>query len=426
MQDGRRGALLRIFPLLLAAAASSASPAAGGAGFPRPDSVLAQMRKVADWQNANLSESAWDPDWTQAPFFSGLLALNRASGEGTYLDIARKWSIKARWKVRDKAGKNWRNPDNRACTQVYLEIFLLDPRPANDSMIADVRSRMDEIIRTAKSGPEEWFALDHVYMAAPVQPLLYQATHEQKQLDHLDALYWSWHDNLFDKEDSLYYHDRGQFPDRRKTANGKKIFWGRGVGWAVGALVRVLEHMPESHPLRPRYVKVFQGMMNTLRELQDPSDGLWRSSLMDPAQFPQPETSGSGFFTLGLAWGINHGLLDREIFLPAAIKAWNGMVWAVQPGGQLGWIQPPDVEPGTVPKTTTAKVYYGPGAFLLAGEEVAKLGVASGVIGGGRLAPRPDRGMRVRALGPGPWFFFDQGLRPGVFDARGRRRGVGP
>src|SRR4051812_47064892 len=67
---------------------------------PSRDSVLAQMRKVADWQNKNLSVAAWDADWTQAPFFAGLLALSRASGETEYFDIAKSWSIKARWKVK--------------------------------------------------------------------------------------------------------------------------------------------------------------------------------------------------------------------------------------------------------------------------------------------------------------------------------------
>jgi unsaturated rhamnogalacturonyl hydrolase len=282
-------------------------------------------------------------------------------------------------------------------------------------MIADVRARMDEIIRTAGSGPQEWFALDHVFMAAPVQPMLYQATGEQKQLDHLNAMYWSWHDNLFDKVDSLYYHDRGQMS--RKTANGQKLFWGRGVGWAVGALVRVLEHMPADHPKRPQYVKVFQGMMRTLLRLQDPKDGLWRSSLMDPAQFPQPETSGSGFFTLGMAWGINQGLLDRSTFLPAAIKAWNGMVWAVQPSGQLGWIQPPDVEPGVVPQTTGGKVYYGPGALLLAGEEVAKLGNVNVTLGAPRSAARREGGVLFLE---GAGLRFSRRGAAGLFDARGR------
>ena len=34
------------------------------------------------------------------------------------------------------------------------------------------------------------------------------------------------------------------------------------------------------------------------------ADGLWRENLDDPNQIPSPETSGTGFFCFGLAWGI--------------------------------------------------------------------------------------------------------------------------
>ncbi|MEZ5149009.1 MAG: glycoside hydrolase family 88 protein [Bacteroidales bacterium] len=41
-------------------------------------------------------------------------------------------------------------------------------------------------------------------------------------------------------------------------------------------------------------------------------DGFWRSSLLDPDEYPDPESSGTAFFTYGLAWGINNGNLDKE------------------------------------------------------------------------------------------------------------------
>src|SRR5689334_25389829 len=113
MGDGNRFVLGGISFLTFAALACTEAKAQTP---PARDSVLAQMRKVADWQNRNLPVSSWDHDWTQAPFFAGLLALNRASGEEKWFDLAKAWSIKARWKVKDNSSKSWRNPDNRACT----------------------------------------------------------------------------------------------------------------------------------------------------------------------------------------------------------------------------------------------------------------------------------------------------------------------
>lgn len=54
-------------------------------------------------------------------------------------------------------------------------------------------------------------------------------------------------------------------------------------------------------------------------------DGLWRSSLLDPAHFPNPETTGSSCFTYMLAWGINAGLLDAATYLPVVEAAWTGL-----------------------------------------------------------------------------------------------------
>jgi unsaturated rhamnogalacturonyl hydrolase len=47
--------------------------------------------------------------------------------------------------------------------------------------------------------------------------------------------------------------------------------------------------------------------------------------ILDPDSYPGGEVSGSGFLTYALAWGINNGLLDSEIFLPVAKSAWLGL-----------------------------------------------------------------------------------------------------
>ena len=54
------------------------------------------------------------------------------------------------------------------------------------------------------------------------------------------------------------------------------------------------------------------------------ADELWRPSLLDPQEVPIPETSSSGFFCYALAWGINHGFLDRQTYLPVVKRAWQG------------------------------------------------------------------------------------------------------
>ncbi len=122
-------------------------------------------------------------------------------------------------------------------------------------------------------------------------------------------------------------------------ANGKKIFWSRGNGWVVGGLVRLLKELPKAHPKRDFYLKQYRDMMNRVVELQQP-DGLWRSSLLDPASYPGGEASGTGFYIYAMAWGINNKLLDKKKFLPSVKKAWIGLNTLVHADGKVGWTQP--------------------------------------------------------------------------------------
>jgi rhamnogalacturonyl hydrolase YesR len=152
--------------------------------------------------------------------------------------------------------------------------------------------------------------------------------------------------------------------------NGQKMFWSRGNGWVVAALVRVLEYLPANHPDRPKFVAQLQVMLTKLATLQK-DDGFWPSCLTDAADFPEPETSGTSAFTYAMAWAVNQGLLDRAQYLPIIDKAWAALTGAVDASGKLGWVQPPGSAPG-VSKATDSEP-YGVGLFLLAGSEIAKL-----------------------------------------------------
>ncbi len=102
-------------------------------------------------------------------------------------------------------------------------------------------------------------------------------------------------------------------------------------------------------------------------------DGLWRASLLDPDSYPLKETSGSGFFTYALAWGVNQGLLDRAQFEPAVRKAWAALVGCVDADGKLTHVQPIGADPKKFAEDSTE--VYGVGAFLLAGSEVYRMAV---------------------------------------------------
>ena len=114
-------------------------------------------------------------------------------------------------------------------------------------------------------------------------------------------------------------------------------------------------------------------MAARVQSCQQP-DGLWRASLLDPASYPLRETSGSGFFTYALAWGVNQGLLERARFEPAVKKAWLALADCVSPDGRLSHVQPVGGDPRRFDENATE--VYGVGAFLLAGSEVYRMATA--------------------------------------------------
>ena len=138
----------------------------------------------------------------------------------------------------------------------------------------------------------------------------------------------------------------------------------------MAGLVRVLQYLPADHPTHPRFLQQFREMADKILACQQ-ADGLWRSSLLDPVNYPLKETSGSGFYCYALAWGVNQGLLDRGRFEPAVRKAWQSLAGCVTPEGSLTHVQPIGADPKKFDDNATE--VYGVGAFLLAGSEVFRL-----------------------------------------------------
>lgn len=219
-----------------------------------------------------------------------------------------------------------------------------------------------------------WWWCDALFMAPPVITLYAKQTGKQKYLDAMHQYYMETYDLLFDQEEQLFARDtRYQWTggaDDKKEANGEKIFWSRGNGWVLGGLALLLEDMPKDYEHRTFYEDLFKTMARRIKDLQ-PEDGLWRVSLLDPEAFDHGEVSGSGFFTFGMAWGVNNGLLEEAEYLPTILKAWQALSDCQQSSGMIGWVQ--NIGASPEPAHQNSWQNFGTGAFLLAGSEVLKL-----------------------------------------------------
>ncbi len=334
-----------------------------------PGPILAIMRKAADWQLAQTPAHRAD-EWTSAALYTGMMALNGVCGDAKYHDAMIEMGKKLEW----KPGRRIYDADDHCVCQTYLELYLHDKDPA---MLAPTQERFDYILAhratndlhfTSKNARNRWAWCDSLFMGPPAWVRLSAATGEKKYLDFADQEWWDTSEFLYDKQEHLFFRDSTYF-DKRE-ANGKKVFWSRGNGWVLAGLARVLQVMPREYSTRKRYEQQFQEMAGKISSLQMP-DGLWRASLLDPDSYSLKETSGSGFYTFAIAWGINQGLLPRVAYEPIARKGWQALTECVTAEGKLEHVQPVGADPRKFDPAHSD--VFGVGAFLLAGSEMYRL-----------------------------------------------------
>ncbi|HKB92581.1 MAG TPA: glycoside hydrolase family 88 protein [Opitutaceae bacterium] len=338
-----------------------------------PDQIKSAMRTVCDYTathpgGTEVARKGESNGWVRAAFFVGVIEAYQATKDPSYLKLATDWAEANQWQTAKRTIKNpgdIRHGDDQCCGQTYLELNEISPSPEK---IAAIRAKIDSIIADPKPGREDWWWCDALFMAPSVYAQLGRATGDNKYYEALDKMYWDSADFLYDDDGGLFYRDKRFFGKR--TAHGQKVFWSRGNGWVIAGLARILTYLPKTDPAYPKYGKLFARMAAELVPLQG-VDGLWRTSLLDAAEYPAPETSGSGFFCYALAWGIAEGRLPKATYEPVVQKAWKGLCGSIQSNGSLGWVQVVGYQPDVVKQESTQD--YGSGAFLLAGSQMLRL-----------------------------------------------------
>lgn len=331
------------------------------------------MRKVADWE-LKRALPFFTQNWTWSVLDAGFMAASRTLDDPKYRDAMRTMAKKFHWQLgaEDVAERGWPDNNDQALAQTYLELYLTAPEPEK---LSPTQKAFDGLF-TAEMPPVRddqfpiwWQWCDTLFMGPPSWARLAAVTHDSRYLDYLDRRWWETSDALYDPHYHLFYRDK-TFMGQKDLAE-KPVFWSRGNGWVMGGLARTLEYMPKNYPDRERFEAQMREMAEELAALQDPDSGLWHSDLLDAEDYSQPEISGSSLTALGLAWGVNHGVLDRKKYAPIVAKAWRGMVNEIYSDGRLGNIQqtggaPDHYLPGS-------SYNFGVGGFLLAGEQVAQL-----------------------------------------------------
>lgn len=343
------------------------------------------MQQVYDFQTEAFGDKI-STNWKVGTFYTGVYAAYEATGESAFYEGAKAWCESAGWKVSAILGGSF-HADSICTAQTYLDIYMKEREPF---MIADIQANLEKYFGKKTVTYQEmgharwkdearpfvgrnlWWWADSLYMAPPVLTRLYAATGEQRYLDLLHQLFWDSVDFLYCEEDGLFLRDELYFD--KKTPGGNPVFWGRGNGWVYAGLMRALPYIPDSDPQKEKYIRLFMDLTRAVVKYQQP-DGLWRSSLNEPSWKPYPETSASSFFCYGLLAGINNGYLEAKIWLPVALRAWEGLLNCINPEGRLGFAQLVAEAPGFT--CAQDSVDYTHGAFLLAASELYKMNLGA-------------------------------------------------
>lgn len=211
--------------------------------------------------------------------------------------------------------------------------------------------------------------LDDLFMGVPALAQMGALTGELKYFDDAVKQVLNFSDRMFNDEKGLFMHawilGMEEHPE---------FYWARANGWALMAMVELLEVLPPDHQQRERLLLLLQKHIRGLANYQS-SEGFWHQLIDRNDSYL--ETSATAIYTYGIARAINRGYVDDKVYGPVVCLAWNAVASKVN---DIGQVEGTCV--GTGMAFDPAFYYYRPvssfaahgyGPALLAGAEMISL-----------------------------------------------------
>ncbi len=393
--------------------------------IPTYDGAVETIRSANDYWQSNYSYNTWTNSihpsfWARAAYHTGNMEVYRLLEDEDYLQYSIDWANYNKWvgnpSTADPSTWTWGyNQDYNSnavlfgdwqiCFQSYLDMYEFGVAEADVDRVFEV---MD--YQVSKDEDAFWWWADSLYMVMPVMTKLYKHTGDEKYLDALYKWFRYAKELMYDGpggiptsadgyttsaalKNGAYYSDPDNYAylfyrdanyvyplNYNPGHETEKNFWARGDGWVFAGLAKVLSDMPQSYAHYDEFYNTYMEMAPAIIACQSTDDngyGFWTQSMLQgyPVSSSNPygyETSGTAFFTYGLFWGINNGLLDEETYLEPTLRAWGYLEnVALHDSGKVGYVQPIGSNATqATPYDTTQD--FGVGAYLLAGCEAAR------------------------------------------------------
>ncbi len=208
--------------------------------------------------------------------------------------------------------------------------------------------------------------LDDMFMGVPTLALLGKEKNNAKYYDDAVKQVVQFSQRMFNPQLGIYMH--GYVEGMR---DHPELHWARANGWAIMAMIEVLEVLPKTHKGYKAVEDQLRAHARGLAKYQH-KDGLWHQLIDRNDSYL--ETSATAIYAYSIARAVNRGYLDKEMYGPMANLAWNAVAGKVNAKGEIDGIC---VGTGMAfdpafyyyrPTSTRAAHGYGP--LLLAGAEI--------------------------------------------------------
>jgi unsaturated rhamnogalacturonyl hydrolase len=169
--------------------------------------------------------------------------------------------------------------------------------------------------------------LDDLFMSVPALAQMGKYTGEKKYYDDAVKQVLQFSKRMFNQEKGIYMHgwvmgmnDHPQF------------HWARANGWAIMAMVELLEVLPENHEGRATVLDQLRKHIHGLASYQS-EKGFWHQLIDRNDSYL--ETSATAIYTYSIARAINRGYIDAAAYGPMVCLAWNAVASKVTEKGQV-------------------------------------------------------------------------------------------
>lgn len=295
---------------------------------------------MSKWKDSLQMEKGRPVKWSydQGVVLKGIEGLWLRTGEKKYFDYIQKsmdFFVNEDGSIRTYNLSNY-NIDNVLCGRNLLMLYNVLGKEKYYKAAATLRDQLRTQPRTKEGGfwhkqiyPWQMW-LDGLYMAEPFYAQWAKTFHEDTAFNDIAKQFILMERHARDPKTGLLYHGYDESREQQwadKTTGLSKNVWGRAMGWYGMALVDVIENFPEDNPRRDSLIKILNRFASAAVQYQDKKTGLWYDIIDQAGKGKNyPEASVSSMLVYTLAKGVRLSVLPSSKYLPAAKRAYQGII----------------------------------------------------------------------------------------------------